>query len=79
MTNHQHQLVNDLRPFLLALLRAGIRKADIARRLGVSRAAISDASRPSEKPWAPSYPNGVALIRFHSEVCGASDQVQSDE
>ena len=61
---------NDLRPLLLAILKAGIRQADIARRLGVSRAMICDAAKPSDKPWMPTYANGRALVTLHHEVCG---------
>ncbi|MCQ9615922.1 hypothetical protein L1889_03740 [Paenalcaligenes niemegkensis] len=69
--NTQHSDQNDLRPLLLAILQAGIRQADIARRLGVSRAMICDAAKPSNKPWMPTYANGRALVAMHREVCGS--------
>jgi predicted XRE-type DNA-binding protein len=51
-----------MRPVLLAILAAGVRQAEIARKLGVSRACISDAAKPSDRPWMPSYATGVALL-----------------
>lgn len=62
--------LDDLRPILTAILAKGIRKADVARRVGVTRTAITDASKPSEKPWMPAYKTGALLIQKHREVCG---------
>lgn len=58
-----------MRSFLTDLLDAGVQQVDIARRLGVSRASISAALKPSDKPWMPSYANGLALVAMHGEVC----------
>ena len=69
-SNSTFSAPDDLRPILNEILRTGIRKADVARRLGVERATITDASRPSDKPWMPTYANGVRLMQLHREVCG---------
>lgn len=58
----------DLRPVLVAILAAGVRQADVARNLHVSRACISDAAKPSNKPWMPSYATGVALLAMYSDL-----------
>ena len=61
---------DDLRPVLLAILAKGIRQADVARRLRVSRATISNAARRRDRPWIPTYTNGKALMAMHREICG---------
>ncbi|MBV2181709.1 MAG: helix-turn-helix domain-containing protein [Castellaniella sp.] len=70
ISNRAFPVLDDLRPILNEILRTGIRKADVARRLGVERATITDASRPSDRPWMPTYANGVRLMQLHREVCG---------
>lgn len=70
VSNGTFSAPDDLRPILNEILRTGIRKADVARRLGVERATITDASRPSDRPWMPTYANGVRLMQLHREVCG---------
>lgn len=60
----------DLRPYLIDILAKGIRKADVARRIGVTRTAVTDASKPSEKPWMPPYKTGFLLVQMHRDVCG---------
>lgn len=61
---------DDLRPILNEILATGVKQADVARRLGVSRAMVSSAAKPSDRPWTPTYANGHALLAMHREVCG---------
>lgn len=67
---------DDFRALVHGLLSNGLRKADIARRLDLSRAFLSDITKPSALPWMPSYALGTALIELHREVCGTPAQEQ---
>lgn len=45
---------------------AGLRKAQIAARIGVTRASLQTAANTPS--WTPSHPVGDKLIRLHDEV-----------
>lgn len=65
---------DDFRALVQDLLSTGLRKADIARRLDLSRAFLSDITKPNASPWMPSYALGAALIDYHREICGTPAQ-----
>ena len=53
----------DLRPILLSLLDSGMKQAQIAREIGVSRATINVIARKSKR-WAPRYAVGMRLMEL---------------
>lgn len=61
MHRNNHPL-DDLRPILLELLAAGMRQAEIAREIGLSRATINFAVKKENGPWMPGYDAGRRLV-----------------
>lgn len=58
---------NDLRPILLELISAGMRQAEIARAVGLSRATINFAVKKQTGPWMPGYSAGRKLVDLAAE------------
>lgn len=54
----------DLRPALLELVNSGVKQADIAREIGLSRATVNFAVRKKEGGWMPGYEAGRRLMRM---------------
>lgn len=63
-------VLHDLRPILIEILACGVSQAEVADRLDISPASVSQALNGPRKIWTPLYPNGVQLMRLHREVCG---------
>ena len=61
-TKLEHQ--SDLRPMLLELIEAGMRQAEIAREIGLSRATINFAVKKENGPWMPGYEAGRRLVNL---------------
>lgn len=69
VSNSTFSAPDDLRPILNEILATGVKQADVARRLGIKAASVSEALN-SGRPWMPTYANGVRLMQLHREVCG---------
>ena len=52
----------DLRPALLELVNGGMRQAEIAREVGLSRATINFAVKKTTGGWMPGYEAGRRLV-----------------
>lgn len=63
---------SDLRPALIAVLATGMRKAELARELGISRALVTAVSRESKGSWRPRYGVASKLLRLRDERCGTA-------
>jgi transcriptional regulator len=68
--------VGNLRPILLAVLASGMKQAEVARRLNLTRASVNSAAHQSEKPWMPSYETGVLLMNLHAEIAASRQEAQ---
>lgn len=55
------EIKSDLRPILKELLAGGMWQAEIAREIGLSRAAVCYATHQSKR-WMPSYETGQRLM-----------------
>lgn len=65
---------SDLRPVLLTVLATGMRKSEVARQLGISRALISEVTREGKHGWRPRYGVASKLLRLRDERCGTVAQ-----
>lgn len=76
---HQiNDIGTDLRPALLELVSGGMRQAEIAREIGLSRATVNFAVKKTSGGWMPGYEAGrrlVGLVKKRRRVLG-KDQPQ---
>lgn len=68
---------SDLRPALMAVLATGMRKSELARELGISRALVTEVSREGKSGWRPRYGVASRLLRLREEKCGAAESLES--
>lgn len=54
---------HDLRPVLIELINGGMKQAEIAREIGLSRATVSIVLKKQER-WMPRYETGARLLEL---------------
>lgn len=58
----RHITKTDLRPALIELIEGGLRQAEIAREIGLSRATVNFAVKKVDGEWMPGYEAGRRLV-----------------
>lgn len=66
--NENTKIQSDLRPTLLYLLEAGMKQAEIARAVGLSRASINFAVKKTDGSWMPGYDVGRRLVELATKT-----------
>jgi len=52
----------------MEVLALGMRQAEVARRLNLTRASVNSAVHQASKTWMPSYETGTLLIQLRDEL-----------